>query len=855
MRPIYLTFQAFGPYAGRQEIDFDALGKSGLFLIRGETGAGKTVILDAMTYALYGQSSGGGRGELGAMRCQFAAENEPTEVIFDFETNGRRYRFLRRLRVRKKRAGGVEYLPEQDALFQNGSGEFEPFFENPKLAWVSGKATELIGLEYDQFRQVVILPQGQFERLLVADSKEKETLLTTLFDVGQWGEAAERLGERTLAEQRAIEALGQEKRMLCRAVDCEHEGEITLKKQSLKAKIESAQKEEQTLERETVLAARAIEEAAALDAAFARLESAEATIRTLEARQDEQRRRRETLGLRALAEPFDRWQKAVRDARRAKENVLSSRQAEAACEKARRALEEEEQQAGEQRELLRQKAERKPLIDAELRLFAHRQQLAREADELREKYVKKQEESKKCGLHYKKCVEESNRASALHLQLLSCELAEGLREGTPCPVCGSVHHPAPAQAAQGEMTREKLQQINRALELANTASLRASAACEALAEQVKSAEKALANAGGYDQEAHSALQNQGKAAAAAVSKLEALDQKIAGFAAQRSKLELREKTVRDAVQNGETQLARMEAAEEAVRLELERLDPDGTGRARLKAENPSAELFQRLEKESNEYEERLSAARETARAERERLSGRERPNMSALRERLESARARKEGAHSAAEVAKQQLARLEETGRRVLEINDTLGRRTEAFDRLSAFTRLVRGVSGVSLQRYVLGVMLSAVTAEANRLLERIHDGRYQIYRTLETTGRTRKAGLELEVFDRQSGGRRSVATLSGGEKFLVALALSIGLSAVTQAQAGGKTLGAIFIDEGFGTLDEQSLHDAMGALAAIRSSRGMVGIISHVALLRESIECGIEVVKKPQGSELKVIL
>lgn len=856
MKPIWLMFQAFGPYAGRQEIDFEALSRAGLFLIRGETGAGKTVILDAMTFALYGKSSGGTRGELGAMRCQFAEPDAPTEVRFEFEAEGRRYRFARTLRARRKRAGGFEYIASQDALFRNENGEFEPFFENPTQTRVNAKAQEILGLEDDQFRQVVILPQGQFERLLTAKSGEKEALLTTLFGVEQWGEAAERLGERTLREQRALEALRQKKKTICQSVECEQESGITLKMQALRERIRRLETEYQAASREAAQASRTLEEAAALDRSFARLEAAERTAVRLEQQAEEQQRRRETLGLRDLAEPYERWRKAVRDARLGKENVQFSKLAEAECQESRKALEAEEKQAAEQREILLRKAERKLALDAELKLYEQRRSLAAEAEATAAQLLQRRAERKRCDEAYRARVEESSRAAALHLQLLSCELAEELRDGAPCPVCGSVHHPAPARAAQGEMTRERLQQINHALEKANQAALRVAAACEALEEQARGARERLEKAGGYDPAAHMAAQNQGKAAAAAVNKLELLAKRQADLAERRSRLDLKEKTVLASLHNGELKLAAMEAAEEAVRLELDRLDPDGTARARLHEEKPSQELFNRLERELRAYDEQLFAALETARTERLHLEGRERPNLDALRERLAQFQERSEAAHGAAEVARARLEQLKEAERQVLEINRTLEARAEAFDRLSAFTRLVRGqAGGVSLQRYVLGVMLSAVTAEANRLLEKIHEGRYQIYRTLEATGGTHKAGLELEVLDRQSGGRRSVSTLSGGEKFLVALALSIGLSVVTQTQAGGRTLGAIFIDEGFGTLDAQSLQDAMGALAAIRSSRGMVGIISHVGLLRESIEPGIEVVKKSGGSELRVVL
>ncbi len=170
-----------------------------------------------------------------------------------------------------------------------------------------------------------------------------------------------------------------------------------------------------------------------------------------------------------------------------------------------------------------------------------------------------------------------------------------------------------------------------------------------------------------------------------------------------------------------------------------------------------------------------------------------------------------------------------------------------------SFGTTLRGDRGISLRRYVLGVMLTSVTAEANRLLKNVHDGRYRLCRTLEGSGRTRKAGLELEVLDAYSGEKRSVAGLSGGEKFLVSLALSLGLSAVVQAQYGGIRIDTMFIDEGFGSLDSSSIKDALGILSSVKGSKRLVGIISHVQMLKETIESSISVEKDRNGSSLTI--
>ncbi len=844
MKPLRLAFQAFGPYVGRQEIDFSLLGRAGLFLICGETGAGKTFLLDAITYALYGQSSGGSCGTFAEMRCQRAEATISTEVLFEFERGGQQYRFVRRMEP-----GSGKIL--SDVFYLNRDGVFESFYETPGTAQAAEKAAELTGLGYDQFRQAVILPQGQFERLLTAEPSETRELLTTLFDIAHWGEAARRLREQAEAEQQELEELRQKKAALCRAAGCAQEGKLRITKQEIQARVEQLKKELSSVTQAMAQESRGLEEAVALENAFSRLEEAVQQTEHLEARADEQQHRRETLGLRALSEPYERWRRAVRDARLSRENVQFSRLAEADCGKQRTALDTEEQQMIAQRALLRQRAERQAALEAELTLFEQRRLLAEEAAALQEQLSKRQEDHIRCKRNYLACVAESSRVSAQHLQLMSCELAESLYEGAPCPVCGSIHHPSPAQKREDQPTREQIQRINERLRLTDIALTRSAAACEGVEQQLHAAERRLEKAGGYDKDAHLAAQNQGKAAAAAVSKLEIIEGKLSELARRRSELDLKGRTIQVSLRNGENQLVRMEAAEEAVRCELERLDPDGSARKRLQEERPSPAFFEQLEKELRMYDEHLYAARETVRTESSCLEGKVRPDLSAIRSRLEQLEERSQTLYSASAAAEHQFQLICEAETAILGINRTLEARSAKCERLSEFARLLCGENGISVERYVLGIMLSAVTAEANRLLKGMYGGRYQVYRTLETVD---GAGLALEVLDRETGARRSAAALSGGEKFLVALALSVGLSSVTQAQAGGKELGAVFIDEGFGTLDEQSLQDAVRALSELRLSQGMVGVISHVDFLGESIPVGIEVRKTSGGSEIQVM-
>lgn len=219
-----------------------------------------------------------------------------------------------------------------------------------------------------------------------------------------------------------------------------------------------------------------------------------------------------------------------------------------------------------------------------------------------------------------------------------------------------------------------------------------------------------------------------------------------------------------------------------------------------------------------------------------------------------------------AEAAKYCAALLEEKAKteseceRLNKLYLSLKKRLSAIEKSAAkaeedmrFAKRLRGDNGIGLQRYVLGIMLTSVTNEANRLLENVHGGRYKLYRSLDASGSSRIKGLEFSVYDSMSAKKRSVTTLSGGEKFLTALSLSIGLSAVVRAQSGGIEMGAMFIDEGFGTLDSSSVADALTVLSAMNRSNAAVGIISHVDALKENISAGIEITKTSAGSTLKI--
>ena len=254
------------------------------------------------------------------------------------------------------------------------------------------------------------------------------------------------------------------------------------------------------------------------------------------------------------------------------------------------------------------------------------------------------------------------------------------------------------------------------------------------------------------------------------------------------------------------------------------------------------------------YRTTLENVRTEEQKQQEKLEGKIRPKLKEMEYELQIAETEQKNRSKELILAQQEVQRIKR-------IEESLAKRKAKYEteriRVDAnleFAGRLRGRSGISLQRYVLGVMLSSVTVEANRLLKQVHGGRYRLYRTNEIAGTSHKGGLELEVLDALSGERRSVTTLSGGEKFLVALSLAIGLSTIVQTQGNGMRLGAMFVDEGFGTLDQHSVYDALEVLQGIQKANGLVGIISHVEMLKDVIPVKLEILKGKNGSYISII-
>lgn len=884
MKPLRLKMQAFGPYVQEQIVDFEKLAHSGMFLIKGPTGSGKTTIFDAMTFALYGGSSGDdsknkfGRNDLEEWRCNQAEAAIPTEVSFTFSVREKTYVFTRRLVPKRKNLS-----PEYSAGELDESGVLHPFFENPKKDDLTRKAEALIGLTKEQFRQVVLLPQGQFERFLTASSTEKEEILEKIFDAQRWDSYAQRFYEG--AAKRKAE-LDEERTEILRSLADEKVSSLP----ELEERIEelSIRREQNEAEK---IAYGAEQKQAQLNADIALAEKFKPLGQLLKTRDDllnqkeeidrdraQLERANRAEGLRQIIADFERAENEYRtrlgtEKRETAALPAAESAAQAAAETLARHTSQSpvaqwQKQSGEYASKRTAYQELSGLQQAYTQARADlssQQQAVQKAEGALEKAV---QDARNAYEDYQKLDARERAARTRYYSGIYGEIAAQLEENAPCPVCGSLSHPNPARRATDSITKQDVEAAEKAAKRAKDSWQRLDKARENAADWREQQAKTLAAVQDIFNRAEAALKTAQASLIDGIPTLAQLDQKIGALDDAIAQYERQTEKLRAAAQKADQELSALQNSVKTAQGETQ--SAQGVWEAGKKAlddalaENGYREMQrvkadlrtdkQRsalMEKISN-YDGEVKQNRETLEQTQQALHGLTPPDSSRF-----AARQREIQAQSG--IFDRTEAQLNYDIGRLTKKQTALAGKQAHFDRHCQqytddleFAKKLRGDSGIGLQRYVLAILFQQVIGEANRMLGKVHGGRYHLYRS-DDKGKGNKRGLELKVYDnrRPDTEGRSVSMLSGGEKFLVSLALSIGMSTV--AQKGGVQIEALFIDEGFGTLDDSSIHDAMEVLESVRRSSGMIGIISHVQLLESNIPTHLEVVKSNSGSCLRM--
>ena len=872
MKPLSLTMSAFGPYAGVTQLDFGKLGSEGVFLITGDTGAGKTTIFDAISFALYGEASGGAeRRAARSFRSDYAAAEAETYVEFFFEHRGREYRIKRAPEYERRKLRG------EGTTKQAAYAEFECAETGELITLidaVNARVGELTGLSRSQFAQTVMIAQGDFLKILNAKSEDRKRLFQKLFDTEVFAGIQQRLkdmnGECAQAVER-INALSEaELARLKDDMDFARAKELREVRTDVRRmdKLPGLLEERLRARRERLDAAMAAaaqgEQRAAL--LSAQLAEARHTNRELDERD---KLARELEKMNASGEATAAQEEKLTHARRAArlagaeallkkwtaesaENAAQLSAAEQALKKseaaqeewaARRAAAEKELEGAEAlKDGLRRMAEAIPLL-----MNAAAGAAALEAQ--REAAKLCLEESRRRDAEYT-AVKERFYASQAGL------LAAELKEGQPCPVCGSTEHPAPACPASEPATKEQLERADgerRRAEARVHAAAAEAAKRQAELESAKGRLEALGFTGG---ESAQELEGECARTRAEIQRREAAVKRArAGSEAALAALS----RAKAALENAENRRADIEAALEAQQAEfaagLSALGFAGAEeyeRAKMPARDMDA-----LDAQLRARRERLRSLTDRLEALTEKLAGAERAELEALEATAAAAQRASRAAGEAAAAMKSAAAADEEAIARIRELS---ARRAEAQRRWAVVKEVYDTVSGqvsrrvkISFETYVQQYYFKQVIAAANKRLTVLTDGMFVLRVKEEARNMRSQAGLDLDVLDRSTGLWRDVSTLSGGESFMASLALALGLADTVQSRSGGVRLDAMFIDEGFGTLDENSLRQAMELLTRLAGGRRLVGVISHMAELKERIDKKVVVTKTAAGSALRI--
>lgn len=1007
MIPIYLEMKAFGPYAGTEIVDFRRLKDHKLFLIYGPTGSGKTTILDAICYALYGSTSGDVR--TGAyMRSEYATPDEPTSVSFRFAIGRKYYRIDRspEQQIAKKRGDGLKKASAQAALYEtdeDGADEKLLAAKNVNAA-VEG----LLGFKADQFRQVVLLPQGDFRKLLLANSGERQQIMQTLFHTQSYAKLQALAKERHDELESRHEQVARDREQCLVNLGIDGESQLSEREQQFKEQEgglsarwkeaeaerrtrQAAFQEAQTLEAHWKLWEQKGKEAAELEGQAELFENKRQRIDVLRKAEvlaepcrhlDELERegkaaakaadtaneaaRQAAVDLKAANEKMDALAKQegaykaageeriklmnlkgkadsyydqcqqvrqLREAATAAEKAWTKAKGEtekgkADLEKARAALSALSEKAvlaeqvKQQCQSLRERAEREKEAAA---LALQKENGQKQWQHLQSALEKAAQRAKDDRVDY-----ESVRASFLQAQ--AAVLATELTDGTPCPVCGATDHPLPAIPPENLPTRDDVERRQKAAEMSEQGR-------QKLEVDTKAAETAYQALDGQYQRLRRQYPQD-----VSLQELEA-DLK----AAQKKRADLekalaRGEDLRRAVSDGETKLSQWEGAEEGARKALEdaktKAVKAGETQAHLEAELPEAyrdpkalgrrltelaqqitayeadlqksrenlvscerqgaqrqeearnltqqvltlrerfkqdynDLGQRvlaagfasvracramqssvkdipvLEGEVRQYEAKLQQVRGQLRQEKAAIEGKSRPDVTALEKNLAEADklsrdlAEERGRLSAT------FSQWQQEKKKLLALGQDEAKLIDDYKTVGAVYDLIAGKqTGINFERYVLGALLDDVLAAANERLRSMSRQRYTLQRSQSWDDkRVKQIGLDIEVYDNYTGYARPANTLSGGETFLSSLSLALGLADVVQAYSGGIHLDAIFIDEGFGTLDSETLDYALKTLASLKSGGRLVGIISHVPELKERIDARLAIHKTDRGS------
>jgi DNA repair protein SbcC/Rad50 len=1029
MRPLKITMTAFGPYKHSEVIDFTELKNNRLFVISGNTGAGKTTIFDAICFALYGSASGEDRSETKYLRSDFADDDVHTAIELEFELNNRFYRIKRQLPHVKK--GNKSATGEQYEFYEKVNGREVPCVDRQIVSEINKKVEELVGLTKDQFSQIVMLPQGEFRKLLTSQTENKEEILRKIFRTEPYRWISDRLKEKKKfaeeefkresatrdryisdiqvtiplrEESKLFEFLSQENYNTNQIISGLEEemiyfqDEIRRNKQNENSsgaaynkKLEEFHKAEQVNEE------------------FKKLEDKQKNLEELTAQLPLFKEKEVQLENAERASKIEPYEKQVNEWREDEKNkkqrldfaVAEQKNAVSTLEKVQRNYEVEESKKEEREKIARQldryhdflptvkemdnkkaeltmqeqkvqnlgkvldalKTKIKTEKDSKVQLGSSIKELEKAVDQLAGKQQKLTDMRDRIRvLHeylgiYKnhvelqnlfKTKEESYQAIKQKYEKLeeawvsgqASILAIHLHDGKPCPVCGSTEHPNKAQGQDAVPTRDELDLFKKELELKDSEYRDLVAQLKNGKDQLEQKAKEVAEIGVQVQEVqpeYKRLAEEGQALKIDVERLgkekeklsklkndhETKEKQLEGFEAEqeaavkayqeqytafetkkavyveqvnripeeiRTLAELNKKitetkSLKNKLENAweqaqkQLQLAKETVAKASVnvsgmkeQLEESSLKKENSEQQFLGAllhasfstedDYRNAKMLENvriaLKEEIDQFKNNLATLKQQVLEYQEDLKDKTKIDLPELKSELDEL-------NSAYEEAKKLLLKSEQNQQKADELKHNIIKAEKSTVELEKHLNIVADLydvirgqnsSKISFERYLQIEYLEQIIITANERLKRLSNGQFLLIRSERQESRGKQSGLGLDVFDAYTGQTRDVKTLSGGEKFNASLCLALGMADVIQSFQGGVSIDTMFIDEGFGSLDEESLNKAVDTLIDLQQSGRMIGVISHVQELKNTIPAILEVKKTKEGySQTKFVI
>lgn len=941
MRPEKLTISAFGPYADRTEIDFSRLGDSGLYLITGDTGAGKTTIFDAITFALYGQASGQVR-DSAMFRSKYADTATETFVELVFSYQGKKYQVFRspEYMAPKKRGTGLTLRKAEAQLIY--PDERQPV---TKARDVTRAIEELLGLDYEQFTQIAMIAQGDFQKLLLAGTVQRGEIFRQIFHTGIYQQVQLKLKEAAQSRYKEYDEMrrsiaqyldgvklrqreGTEAEEFAELKKGKFEGKLERSLEILKSFIDQGEKRESELlkqEQEVDQKIRTMENMLHLSAQKRNLEQKkdlarkqlEQLLPDLEKASGEAEKYKdadqkcEALGI--LIREKQEQLKKYQVLEQLKKELDEIRMQLKKCRAGQEANIRQEQQLHKDMEQL--KKERSLLENSQLDLqkaITEREKrtqrkselngLETEMREFKGLYEATKEQQKKYQAAYEKAQQQSEYYQQIFHSFLDAQagiLAQELKENEPCPVCGSLSHPHPRIISKGrtvtseildneKIKLDKLEKVSadqsleagKLKERSNASWKQIVSGAEELLEEFQEFRKETKNGNGQagdfrtvwkqmilminrekeqcknlltesdrkireaeentkrKQKVEKLLENLEKEKDILQEKKNSCDREQTGLTTKASENEKQQKNAAEEIRQVHSEAGKEVLEKEIREKQQEYIDLKENSR-KMK------ETFERFQAEKaritstiktlDEQQKEIGEIREDEIREQYTESTTQKTELAEKRKELFSIQSGNLEIFRKVQKRKEEMTKAEAEYVWMKNLSDTANGN-------------LNGKAKIELETYIQMAYFDRILRRANVRLMTMSSGQYELKRQEQSENRKEKAGLDLNVIDHYNGTERSVKTLSGGESFQASLSLALGLSDEIQASAGGIRLDSMFVDEGFGSLDEEALSQAVKALSSLADGHRMVGIISHVAELKDRIENKIIVTKQCSG-------